>query len=115
MQESVKASESGTQHQGAVRQSHMVTASYALVVDPTTINDALTVDLVVYNYERNVAVLLKLYESKSSNCNEVHILKLLRITHEMRSCSTSFISSIKEEYPFFGHIKWISKIWQLCA
>ena len=81
----------------------MVTASYASTVDPTFNNDASMVDLVAY--ERNVAVLL--YESKSSN--EEHILKLLKIRGEEKS-SVAPALHLKEEYPFFGHIKWVSKM-----
>ena len=58
----------------------IVTASYASAADPTS-------DNCMVAYERNVAVLLQLYiiihESKSNN-NHMIMLKLLKMTHQIR-------------------------------
>ena len=61
-------------------------------------------------YERNVAVMAQLYAKKSVNDNS-HMMKLLQMTHEVRrmkiNSSTLSAMAIKEEYPFFGHKKWV--------
>jgi len=83
----------------------MVTATYASTVNPTSVND-------VTAYERNIVVMQQLYAAKSGN--ECHMLKLLKMTHDVRrsKINNSALSAvaIKEEYPFFGHKKWVCKI-----
>ena len=61
-------------------------------------------------YERNVAVMIQIYEKKSKS-DYCHMTKLLKMTHNIRrdNINTSILSAvaIKEEYPFFGHSKWV--------
>ena len=63
-------------------------------------------------YERNVAVMIQIYEKKSKS-DYSHMTKLLKMTHDIRrdKINTSILSAIaiKEEYPFFGHSKWVRK------
>lgn len=83
----------------------LVTASLASAIAPTSGTD-------ITAYERNVAVMIQLYEKQSSS-DYTHMMKLLKITHEMRrskiNTSTSSALAIKEKYPFFGHIKWVCR------
>ena len=83
----------------------MVTATYASTIDPTSVNDMTA-------YERNVTVMQQLYAAKSGS--ESHMLKLLKITHDIRrsKINSSALSAvaIKEEYPFFENKKWVCKI-----
>ena len=90
----------------SVPDKKLVTASFASAVDPTSVNDMTA-------YERNTTVMLQLYERKSDS-DYSHMIKLMKMTHEIRRSninnSTSSAVTIKEEYPFFGHEKWVCNI-----
>ena len=82
----------------------MVTATYPSTIDPTSVNDMTA-------YERNVTVMQQLHAAKLGS--ESHMLKLLKIIHDVRSkINNSALSAvaIKGEYPFFGNKKWVCKI-----
>ena len=85
----------------------LVTATFASPVHPTSVNDDMT------GYNRNTRVMLQLHERKSDS-DYSHMIKLMSMTHKIRRSkidnSTSSAVTIKEEYPFFGHEKWVCNI-----
>ena len=54
----------------------MVTTACASAVDPTSVND-------MSAYERNVSVMIQLYDEKKPG-SESHMFKLLKMTHDAR-------------------------------
>ena len=64
----------------------------------------------VVAYDRNMRVLLSEY--KNHPTNEIHIQKLMKVTHKLRrdkiNSSALATVDIQKEYPFFEDRKWVN-------